>query len=181
VSPLSNGLFGGMNLGTVTCMDAPPDPNLARLFFERAREAYLDGKASIDFTPDQLLNMASDVSSQLEFIRLVKESNDPEFRALLVLFLEDAADKLEAAAANADDSVDLLDRAGLAPTVTITTGAVALVVTTGGAALPIVVVALGAGAMIGLGFGRTTLKSKSRREKAGARKLLGLAAKLKVS
>jgi hypothetical protein len=47
--------------------------------------------------------------------------------------------------------------------------------------LPFVVVALGAGAMVGLGFGRATLKSKSRREKAGAKKLLGLAAKLKVS
>ena len=163
-------------------MDVPPDSSLARLFFQRARETYIGGKPSIDFTPEQLLALANDVSSQLEFTRLVKDLNDEEFRDLLVLFLEDAADKLETAAASADDSVELLDRAGLAPTVTITTGAVALVITTGGAALPFVVVALGAGAMVGLGFGRNTLKlEKPTREKAGAKKLLALAAKLKAS
>lgn len=161
-------------------MDVPPDASLARLFFDTAREAYLDGRTSINFTPDQLLAMASDISSQLEFTRLVKELNDPEFRQLLILFLEDAAEKFDHAAARADDSADLLDRAGLAPSATVTTGAIAMIVTTGGAALPVVVVGLGALAMVVLGFGRTTLKSKSRREKAGAKKLLGLAAKLKA-
>ncbi|MEH0197672.1 hypothetical protein V7S57_20880 [Caulobacter sp. CCNWLY153] len=46
----------------------------------------------------------------------------------------DDADKLEEAAGNADDAADLLDRAGLAPAVTVTTGAIALTLATGGAA-----------------------------------------------
>ncbi|PVM86812.1 hypothetical protein DDF62_17310 [Caulobacter radicis] len=156
-----------------------PDLSLARVFYDRAREVYLETRPSIDVTPDQLLAIASDVSTQLELVRLVRELNDPEFRQLLILFLEDAADKLEEAAGNADDAADLLDRAGLAPAVTVTTGAIALTLATGGAAVPVVVVFLGAGGMIALGFGRTTLKSKSRREKSGAKKLLSLAAKLK--
>jgi hypothetical protein len=126
--------------------------------------------------------MAGEVSAQLELIRRVREGqNDPNFRELLIMYLEKAADDLEDVASSADDSADLLDRAGLTPTVAMTTGAIAAIVTTGGAAMPIVVLAGSVVILGALGVGRTTLRSKSRRQRAGARKLRGLAERLRTN
>jgi hypothetical protein len=158
------------------------DPRaLPRVFYERTRDVYLNEREGIDFTLDQLVEMAGDVSAQLELTRRVREGqNDPHFRELLILFLEKAADDLEEAAGAADDSADLLDRAGLTPSIAITTGAIAAIVATGGAVIPILVLAGGAVGLGALGVGRTALKAKSRRQKAGAKKLRSLAERLRT-
>ena len=141
-----------------------------------ARAAYLGERASIDITLEQLVEMAGEVSAQLELTRRVAEGrNDPHFRELLVLVLEKAADDTEDAAGSADDTVDLLDRAGVAPFGAITAGAIAAIVATGGSFLPALVLVAGALSLGALGVLRTALKSRSRRQKAGARRRRGLA------
>ena len=157
-----------------------PQPSLARLFFDRARQVYLGERTSIGLPLADLVEMCSEVATQLELIRLVRGQNDPHFRDLLVLFLEQAADKLEETGSEIDDNVDLLDRAGLAPTAAVTAGAVALIVASGGAAAPILVLVAGTIGIGALGVGRSSLKGKARKQKGDAKRVRGLAAKLRT-
>ena len=158
-----------------------PRKDLPREFYERTRDVYLGEREGIDFTVEQLVEMAGDVSAQLELTRRVREGqNDPNFRELLILFLEKAADELDEAAGAGDDFADLLDRAGLPPSGAVTAAAIAAIVASHGALIPILVLAGGAASLGLLGAGRTRLKSKSRREKADSKTLRNLADRLRV-
>ncbi|HEY1750526.1 MAG TPA: hypothetical protein VGG29_04650 [Caulobacteraceae bacterium] len=152
------------------------------MFYEHARDVYLGDRRNIDFTIEQMVAMAGDVSAQIELTRRVREEqNDPQFRELLVLYLEKAADELDEVAGAVDDTIDLLDRAALAPAVAVTTGAIAAIIATQAALAPLIVLFLGAVSIGVLGVGRTGLKATGRQRKSGAKRLRSLADRLRVA
>lgn len=153
-------------------------PSLAAIFFEQARQTYLGEEPRSPLPFGQLVQLCSDVSLQLELTRLVQAQNDPHFRAFLASFLEQAAEAIEEAGEKIEDGLELLDRAAIAPTATVSAGAIAAIVATGGAAAPVLVLVAGVAGLAGLGVLRTSQRAKAREQKKAARRVRALGMKL---
>ncbi len=106
--------------------------------------------------------------------------NDAELRELIIEHLNAVADELRNSSDRTDINVDLLDRAGLGVTVSVTAGAIGAIVATGGALAPFILLGAGIGGTAVCGVGRTAMKRRSVKNKSDARKIDGLVAKLRT-
>ena len=155
--------------------------DLPSRFFSEARLVFQSQKARIDFSVEDVCRIADDPAMSSAFVQKFRAVNDPDLQGLIVDHLHSIAEGLHDSAEKTDIFVELVDRAGLGVTVSVTVAAVAAIVATGGAAAgPILMLFAGAGGTAVCGIGRTRLKVRSADVKSASRKIGRLADRLKA-
>lgn len=124
-----------------------------------------------------IFDSASARKQLVQLLRPDPGQNDTRCRDFVADFLEGAAEEFEDAAGEIENSVDLLDRAGLAPAAAVAGGGIVAMVTFGGGAIFLLIG--GAFALGVLGIGRTHVKAQARRQAQRAKKFRTLAAQLR--
>jgi hypothetical protein len=156
--------------------------SLTERFFRAARRVLLKETNKLIFDPADMLLIADDIGLQAEFREMFRnEVNNPQLADIIVHYLEDMASDLEGRAAISDIDVDMIDRAGMAVSASVTVAAIGMVVVSGGALVPVL---LFVGGLVGLGLagtGRTLLKRGSHRHRMAARKVQRLSRGLETN
>jgi hypothetical protein len=117
-------------------------------------------------TSDDVLKLIRSERKKREFTkRVVTEINDPDTQYAIVDTLRDLATGLENEERVNNRRADMVGSAGVAPGASVTATAIVLIATSGGALIPVLVLAGGVAGIAGALYGRDHLKQKA--EKAG--------------
>jgi hypothetical protein len=124
-----------------------PDLTLTERFFERAREAGLNSRVRFLFPANDLLTIITNSDLLTDFELRFQHLNSEEVKRAILRSMDETALTLEEAQKALEDRVDLIDRAGIAVTVSITIAGIVSLLNTGGSLLSVIGVA---GGVIGL-------------------------------
>ena len=148
------------------------------VFFAQARLIAAGELTRFTLSPNDLLEIATYPAIRGEFNRKLKELNDPDLQEIIIDFFEDASDSLRELAASNERKVDLVDRAGLAVSASVTVAgigttvaAVAGTVLTISLAGPVALFGGGIAGLVICAFGRDWLKRRANRDTFLAAKL----------
>ncbi len=132
---------------------------LPERFFDAARRVLLKESDRLDFDAADILRIAQDTAMHAEFREILRgEVNNPQLADIVVHYLDEIASELESRATISDIRVELIDRAGMAVSASVTVAAVGMLAVGGFAIGPSLVLAVGVIGLVASGAGRTILR-----------------------
>jgi hypothetical protein len=152
----------------ISPLESQDNKDVPKQFIEMARAAYSDGKPFI-FDVNKIILISNDSALRLEFRRLFFELNDMDLRGYITEYLGEVPDRLEIQADRAENSVGLIDQAGMTVASATAVAGLMAILTVG---VTVGAVFLLAGGMVSLaigGVGRFLVKSRASQRKADSK------------
>jgi hypothetical protein len=154
-------------------------PDLVAGFFSKARAVFFGDANYNVLDANDIVKIAADPAASADFMRrFVKDTQDNDFRKLIVDYMQSIADNLDDMADKSEINAQTIDKVGLPAALSVTGVGIAAIVASGGAAIPIVVACGGLLCLAAAGVGGLKIRHAIWKRKVAARQIKKLMTKL---
>jgi hypothetical protein len=148
-------------------------------FFSNARAVYVGEKKHEVLDANDIVKIAADPAACADFMRrFAKDTQDNDFRKLIVDYMQSIADNLEDMADKSEIDAQTIDKVGLPVALSVTGVGIAAIVASGGAAIPIVAACGGLFCLAAAGVGGLKIRHAILKRKVVVRQIKKLMTRL---